>query len=98
MTTDSEGKAKILQEIAELIREVIGEEWARETPITMETTFSHDLEVESIELVALSEKLQERYGADVDFPGWLAGMELDAIIGLTVGQLVDFIASCQSKT
>jgi acyl carrier protein len=98
MTTDSERKAQILEEVAGLIREVIGEEWARETPITMETTFSHDLEVESIELVALSEKLQERYGAEVDFPGWLSGMELDAIIGLTVGQLVDFIASCQSKT
>ncbi len=98
MTNDEERKAEILGVVAGLIREVIGEEWANETPITMATTFSHDLEVESIELVALSEKLQERYGATVDFPGWLAGMELDAIIGLSVGQLVDYIASCQSNT
>jgi acyl carrier protein len=97
MTNEDERKAQILAEVTTLIREVIGEEWANETSITMDTTFSQDLEVESIELVALSEKLQERYGATVDFPGWLAAMELDAIIGLTVGQLVDYIASCQSK-
>ncbi len=80
-----------------MIREVIGEAWANETPITRATSFSQDLQVECIELVALSEKLGQRYGAGVDFPSWLADMELDDIIGLTVGQVVDFIASCPSK-
>lgn len=97
MITVEERKAEILQTIAGFIQEVIGEEWVRETPITMETTFSHDLELESIELVALSEKLQERYGETIDFPSWLAGMELEQIIALKVGALVDYIASCQSK-
>ncbi|MEO8751322.1 MAG: acyl carrier protein [Casimicrobiaceae bacterium] len=91
-------KAEILASVAEMIKEVVGEEWMAEMPITMETSFFHDLEVESIELVALSEKVQARYGATVDFPTWLAGMELDQIIALTVGQLVDQIAQCQSKT
>ena len=95
--TEEERKDEILREVARLIREVIGEEWALEAPITAATSFSQDLQVESIELVALSEKLQQRYGASVDFPGWLAGMELDEIIGLTVGQVVDFIASCPSN-
>ncbi len=97
MTDSDERKAEILDEIAGLIREVIGEEWAQQAPVTMATTFSHDLQVESIELVALSERLQQRYGAHVDFPGWLSGMELDDIIGLTVGQVVDYIASCPSN-
>ena len=97
MNGTSGDKTQILAEVAGLIREVVGEEWVRESPITMETSFSHDLEIESIELVALSEKLQARYGTSVDFPGWLSGMELDDIIALTVGRLVDYIASCQSK-
>lgn len=97
MITVEDRKAEILQTIAAMIEEVIGEDWVRETPITMETTFSHDLEVESIELVELSEKLQEKYGDAIDFPSWLAGMELDEIIGLNVGTLVDYIATCQSK-
>ena len=90
-------RQRILHEVAQAIKEVIGDEWVSETPITMATSFGQDLEVESIELVALSEKLQARYGAAIDFPSWLAGMQLEEIIGLTVGQLVDYIASCQSK-
>lgn len=98
MTQIDERKADILQAITQMIEEVIGEEWVSETPITMDTKFVHDLEVESIELVALSEKIQARYGQDVDFPAWLAGMELDQIIELSVGQLVDYVAECQSRT
>lgn len=90
-------RKQILQEVAQDIAEVIGDEWVSETPITMETSFAQDLEMESIEIVALSEKLQARYGATIDFPSWLAGMQLEVIIALTVGQLVDYIASCQSR-
>lgn len=90
--------AEILHAIAAMIAEVIGEEWVREKPITAATKFSTDLEMESIELASLSEKIQARYGDTVDFPAWLSGMELDDIINLTVGQLVDHIAACQSKT
>lgn len=97
MITMQERKAEILQTIANMIQEVLGEDWVRETPITMETTFSHDLEIESIELVTLSEKLQAKYGETIDFPSWLAGMELDQLIGLKVGTLVDYIATCQSN-
>lgn len=91
-------RAEILHAIAAMIAEVIGEEWVREKPITAATKFSTDLEMESIELASLSEKIQARYGDTVDFPAWLSGMELDDIINLTVGQLVDHIAACQSKT
>ena len=97
MSTLEENKAKILADIVAMIEEVIGEDWVRETPITMETSFVADLEVESIELVALSEKIQAHYGDGVDFPSWLSGMELEEIIALTVGQLVDYIARCQSN-
>lgn len=97
MSTMDERKAEILSTITQMIKEVIGEDWVAETPIGMETTFVQDLEVESIELVALSEKVQARYGDTVDFPSWLSGMELDQIIALSVGQLVDYIAECQSK-
>ena len=86
-------REEILKVVTDVIREVIGEEWIRDTPVTMQTSFGDDLEFESIEVVALSEKLQQRYGEQIDFVGWLAGMELDEIIDLRVGRLVDFIAS-----
>jgi acyl carrier protein len=94
MTVETQ-KEEILETVAGFIREVIGEEWVLEKPITIETAFGSDLELESIEIVALSEKLQERYGEELDLAGWLSAMKFDEIIGLTVGKLVDHIASCQ---
>jgi acyl carrier protein len=80
--------------VVALIREVIGEDWEVDQPITRETSFSDDLELESIEFVQLAEKLQERYGKDVDFVGWLSKKELDAIIKLKVGEVVEYIEGC----
>ena len=93
MTDTNNKPAAILEEVAAMIKEVIGEEWTEETVVSMDTTFTFDLEVESIELISLAEKLQEKYGTEVNFPVWLADKELDDIINLTVGQLVDYIAS-----
>jgi acyl carrier protein len=81
--------------VSGFIREVIGQAWANDLVITMETSFNIDLELESIEFVALAEKLQNHYGGRVNFAEWLARMELDQIIGLKVGQLVEFIVKCQ---
>lgn len=83
----------VLAELETILVEVIGDDLLLDGPLTMETSFDQDLQLESIEFVALSEKLLETYGEQVDFVGWLAEMELDDIIALTVGQLVDFVAS-----
>ncbi len=91
----TEREREVLETVAGHIREVIGESWAENVPITMETSFSEDLELESIEVVALAEKIKERYGSGTDFAGWLSGMELDQIIGLRVGQVVEFITQCR---
>ncbi len=96
MTTTDSARQEIMETVAGIIREVISEDWVSEMQITMDTTF-YDLEVESIEMVALAEKLQERYGDAVDFPNWLASMELEQIINLTVGQLVRFIANATGR-
>ena len=42
----------------------------------------------------LGEALISRYGDQVDFAAWIAGMDVDQIIDLTVGQLVDHIMAC----
>jgi acyl carrier protein len=87
---------EILDTVARLIVEVAGDELLLVGPITPATSFNADLELESIEFVALAEKLQQHYGASVDFVGWISKKELDQIIQLTVGELVEFIASCRS--
>lgn len=95
MSETQVGSEPVLATVSELIEEVLGDELILDE-ITMETSFSDDLELESIEFVALSERLQEHYGDRVDFVAWLSDMELPQIIGLTVGELVDHIAACLS--
>ena len=85
----------ILRTVEGLLVEVVGDEVAIAGPITMATSFNADLELESIEFVALAEKLQQHYGSSIDFVGWISKKELDQIINLTVGELVEFIASCR---
>jgi acyl carrier protein len=84
----------VLQEVSEMIVAVIGEDYLLDVVIAMSTSFQADLEIESIEFVALAEQLHTRYGDEVDFVLWLADKELDDIIALTVGEVVSFIASC----
>lgn len=86
---------EILSAIQDCLVEVAGDELLIAGPITPATSFNGDLELESIEFVALAEKLQLRFGGGVDFVGWISKKELDQIIALTVGELVEFIASCR---
>lgn len=90
-----DGAAAVLNQVRELVMEVIGEDYLLDVEIGMETTFEEDLELESIEFVALAEQLQEHY-PEIDFVEWVAGMEVDEIMHLRVGQLVEFIAQCRS--
>ena len=88
----------VLADLERILVEVIGDDLLLDGPLTMETSFDQDLQLESIEFVALSEKLLETYGEQVDFVSWLAEMELDEIIALTVGQVVAFVAANAQPT
>jgi acyl carrier protein len=79
-----------------MLVDVIGPEYLIGLDIELETSFDADLELESLEFVAMAERLLQHYGEQVDFVAWLATMELDEIIGLTVGDLVSFIDTSTS--
>lgn len=74
-----------------MLTEVIGPDDLVGIDIDLDTSFQEDLELESIEFVSVSEALMGRYGDRVDFVAWMAAMDLDEILGLTVGDLVEFI-------
>ena len=84
----------VLTRVVAILREVIAEPWAEEAAIGPETSFHHDLELESIEFVVLAERLQEAYGPRVDFAAWLADLELEQILSLRVGEVVAYICRC----
>ena len=88
----------VFKQVRTIIGQVMGEDFISEIEIDADTSFNLDLEVESIEFVALAEELQKLYGEGIDFAAWLATMEVDEIIALTVGELVEFIVSKTGTT
>jgi acyl carrier protein len=88
---------EIVDTIAGMVREVIGEDYALDMDIGPDSSFSTDIEIESIEFVALGELLQQRYGEKIDLVGWFGELELDQIIDLRVGELAEFIAACLAE-
>jgi acyl carrier protein len=85
--------SSVFDEIVTIVGEVIGDDFLLEDEITPQTSFSDDLALESIEFVALSEKLQERYGQRVNLVEFIADKDIDQIMAITVGELVGYIES-----
>ncbi|MFD0268070.1 acyl carrier protein [Streptomyces sp. NPDC127106] len=92
----SEGadEAEVLAELTSMIQQVLDGYELEEGEVTMRTRFGSDLELESIDLVALAGLLEERYGGAVNFAEFVAGMELEEIIELNVGRLVEHVCLC----
>jgi len=76
-----------------LLRDATGEsaEWAAN--VTASSTLEEDLKLESFEVTALGERLRARFGEAVDLDRYLAGLDIDELIALTVGDVVAFVES-----
>ena len=76
---------------------VIGDPELLHTDITIDTTFGGDLELESIEFVALADRLRTEFGERVNFVAFLAKKQVDDMVSLTVGDVVRYVASCLAE-
>lgn len=81
----------VLADLTGMLLTVLAEYGDDDVAITMSTTFNRDLELESIDLVTLAGLLEEHYGQRVNLAEFLAGMDFDEIIDLTVGRLVEHV-------
>lgn len=101
MTTNTtHDEAAVLADLARMLRELLADHGLGldDTAIEEGTTFHGDLELESIDLVTLSGKLREHYGERVNFATFVAGLELDEIIALTVGELAGHVVASLRAT
>jgi acyl carrier protein len=81
----------LLEEIADLLCAVVGEDQAWRAALGPGTRLDGDLFLDSLELVGLSAALRERYGAQVDLAGHVAQLEIDALIELTLAQVAQLV-------
>ena len=82
-----------LPELAESLRQVTGENVAWAARIRPESLLEGDLGLDSLELVDLDGILRARHGNGVDLIAMLAELDIEQIIGLTVGDLLTYLAA-----
>ena len=84
--------AGILATVSGVLRELLESDGAPAPFIGMNSRLASDLELESIELIALAERLAQHYRVRLNFASWLSQKSLRDILGLTVGDIVHFVA------
>ncbi|AGZ46205.1 acyl carrier protein [Actinoplanes friuliensis] len=82
----------ILADVSAMLRSVLGD-FGDDAEVTMTSTFRDDLGLESIDVVSLAGRLQARYGTSVNFAQFVAGLDVESVGELKVGQLVAYIAA-----
>ncbi len=87
-------QAEVFEKVRELLTEVIGEEFMEEYNVEMESTLTGDLEMESIEIVELSEKIKKHYGSNVNFQEWMSKLQLEELIDLSIKDIVTYVEGC----
>ncbi|MBO7940906.1 MULTISPECIES: acyl carrier protein [Streptomyces] len=94
MTPVTADEGTVLADLTGMLARLLEDEYGLDdVEIDMGTSFNRDLELESIDLVTLAGMLQERYGERVNLAEFLAGLEFDEIIELTVGDLVEYVVA-----
>jgi acyl carrier protein len=83
----------VLPEVARMVADVVGEELPAGLEVTGETALHGELALEGIEVAALSERLRQSYGERVDLTAFLAGLDFERVLALTVGDLAAHVES-----
>ncbi len=89
---------EVLALVIAKIRSTIDEDWIQDAEIEPETRFNDDLELESIEFVKIADAIQAHYGTRLDIVGWLSGKTIQELIGLSVGELADYIGDAVAES
>lgn len=63
--------------------------------ISATTRLEGDLRLDSLDLAAFGALLRDRYGTAVDLVGYVAGLDIDEIIELTVGDVTRYVNRCR---
>ena len=83
----------LFPEFVEILRGVCSEGPQWSARITPDSRLESDLRMESIEFTAFGEALSNRYGDQVELDAFLAGLEMDQLIGLTVADVMAYVAA-----
>jgi acyl carrier protein len=81
-------------DVTEALAAATSDESLLRASVTAATLLEGHLCLDSVDLAALGAVLRDRYGPVVDLVGYVAGLDIDEIIGLTVGGVADYVNRC----
>ena len=79
--------------VEEAIVAVVGRWYYDECQVGLDSTFAEDIELESMEVMEISESLIDSYEGRVDFVTWFSAMELEDLVELKLRDVVDYIVT-----
>ncbi|MBM7773718.1 acyl carrier protein [Actinokineospora baliensis] len=82
----------LFEEVAGILREVVGPCGGCPPAITPNATLEGDLRFDSLDLIRVDAALTGRFGQEVGLARHVRGLPLEEITGFTVGQVVDHVA------
>jgi acyl carrier protein len=97
MAADARGQTgnplfdQVHRTVEDAIVNVVGRWYYDECQVALDSTFAEDIELESMEVMEISESLIDTYEGRVDFVTWFSAMELEDLVELTLRDVVDFI-------
>jgi acyl carrier protein len=81
----------VVAQIEGIVTGIIGRDAAEFLEFSERSSFIDDLEMDSIQLVHLAQRVNELYGDRIDFIGWLSAKPVDEILALTIGDVTAFV-------
>ena len=96
--TTTDLRAEVLAAVTEMIEQLLGDYAMDDVEVTLATTFHDDLELESVDLVTIADMVSERYGSEVNLAEFFAEKDIDEVITMKVGDVVDYVVSVRSAT
>lgn len=83
---------QLLAAVISMIAQVTGQDEAWASAVTATSALERDLWLDSVEFAALAGQVKSAYGTGADLLAFLSDSEVDELTGLTVGDLVSYIA------
>jgi acyl carrier protein len=93
---DGPGEQRLLGEVIALLQQVIGDDRYWADRVAPSARLDADLRMDSLEMAALAAALGEAYGGRVDLPAYLAGLDFDQLVALTVADLAAYVGACHA--
>ena len=93
---EAPGGQRLLGEVITLLRQLIGDDARWADRVTPSARLDQDLRMDSLEMTALASLLRDAFGDTVDLAAFLAGLDFDRLVALTVADVAAYVGACHA--